>query len=101
MENSIPLMIIQKNHSVAITDSVMKKAQKCSEMAKSNAEIIIRNKQNIPVPLLHSAPEQPDRVWPISMKRILRGKNNPHCQNHNQHWHCSLPLPEQSSAESA
>lgn len=57
----------------------MKKAQ-CSEMAKSKnkAEIIIKNKQNITVPLLHYAPEQPDRLWPISMKKILRGKNNPH-----------------------
>lgn len=101
MENSTLLMIIQKSHSVAITDSVMKKAQ-CSEMTKSKnmAEIFAKNKQNIPVPLLPSAPEQPDRVWQISMKKILRGKNNPHCQNHSLHWDCSLPLPEQSSAVS-
>lgn len=83
MENFTPLMTIKKKpkHTVAITDSVMKKPQ-CLVMAKSKrkAEIIKKNKQNITVPVIkyHSAPVQPDRLWPISTKKILRGKNNPH-----------------------
>lgn len=104
MENFTPLMTIKKtktycghNWQCYEKTSVFSNGQKQKE-----GRIIKKNKQNITVPVIkyHSAPVQPDRLWPISTKKILRGKNNPHWQNHNHHWDCSLPLPDQSSAES-